>query len=337
MAIPPLLQNTTVFAKTEATPFTAEADPPAATNALLLFQEQAPIVDDVQVTSIEALKGSMTPSDDIIGRRKAQVRLETLLMSSGLNTLVPFADPLFKACGLARASSTDANWQKYTYTPRSTGFEPCTVWGYGDGLRDKAYGCLGGMSLQFNAGDMPRLSFTLEGVSVDQAALSTPSATIPTDYKQLVESLGFKFTGGSQAEYGATQGLTGVSISLDWNLITKERRDFNSPKGFKGVIARRRESRLRVRLECEDVLTDKNFQSYITAQLALSDANRDDITWTHGLVASTFKIEFNITAPQLVKAVRVVDDGQWMWDLEYKLRHGTAEGEFNMIFYEDMT
>lgn len=314
--------------------------PNPATDAQLISSGGGiPINQDTQTVDEDILRDSLTPGKILIGRTLNKITLQTYLMGRGVTGAgqgPPSWSPLLKACGFSLTAgyngSTSSSW---TFAPISKNFTACTIYTYMDGLLFKALGCLGTWKLDMEAGALPKLTFDMTGTFVQPTEAAMPAATMPNDIKEMVQSEGM--TIGS---FGDADGMVPISFNLDWATGIRERKSMNAAYGFKGTDINGRKPTLKVKIEAIDKLSGgnvRNFFDYVYSQSALADGSMDSISLVHGQLTSGARprIGINVAAPQLTKPPTQSDtDGGVMYDLDYRLRNTTAEGEFGMWIAE---
>jgi len=323
-----LTRKTLVLAKTEATPGTPESSlvaTGATPDTMLLFGSGAMFQLDTKMVKKEALRASLTPQKQLVGRRLYTVDPTTVLMSkaSGGATGYPWFRPLLKACGLAEASAgtvTSGSTGSWTYTPKSSSFDSATIWIYADGLLHKVGGALGTFSVDLMAGEAPDMTFNLTGtLAAEPAASAFPASPVyPTNTMKMVESLSLLL--GSYAPVCR-------SIKFTQGMGKTERGDVNSSNGFKGIHLPSRDGVLEIVIERDSDLATKNFYAIQKA------ATVETIGFTHG-ADSQSAIVFSATGPQLGPIREGDDGGIPTWTLTYYLQHGTDDGEWSWAFKE---
>jgi len=72
-----------------------------------------------------------------------------------MNGIAPPITPLLKACGYKNTGGV--------FTPRTTGFESCTMWVWEENILWKIAGCRGNADWNFKAGDPVSVAFNMQG------------------------------------------------------------------------------------------------------------------------------------------------------------------------------
>lgn len=325
-----LTRKALVLVKSESS-YGVDASPSAATDAILLDEGSGiPWQLDTKLVERQSLRESMTPGKILVGRQMSKLTLNTYLMGNGSATAAPKWAPLIKACGTSMSSGgTVGQSSSWMFVPVSSGFTGASIYTYLDGLLHKALGCYGSFAISMVHSGVADLKFMLDGSYVAPTEAAMPAATMPTDTKELVQNEAL--TIGS---YNSAAGLVPVSLDLDWGLERREIGDMTKAYGFGGLDIKLRRPTLKIRCCATDDLDAKNFFTYLTSPPA-TDGAMDNITLSHGSGAQT-KINITINAPQLVGVQYADMDGGRMYDLSYRLRNTTAEGEFKLEVVEKL-
>jgi hypothetical protein len=294
---------------------------------MLIYGDGAGVwsVDNTMIDKA-ALRASLTPTKQLVGRAKGMFKPATVAMSKG-SAGKPFFAPLLKACGHKETSGTVSSSSSWTYAPSDTGpssssadFQSCTAYVYSDGVLMKVNGILGTGSLSMQAGQAPDLTFDMQGTYNAPTSVALPSSPVyPSDTKVLVES--------ESLTIGAYNPIV-RSIKFDFGVGVVERADANSAYGFKGVHISSRAAKLEVVVEAENTLSSKDFFADLRAA-TVSNA----ITWTHA-TGSTSKIIFNVPTPQVTNVAVSQQDGIKLYTVSYMCQSTTDGGDYTIEFRE---
>lgn len=318
-------RKTLVLVKSETT-YGTDPTPSESTDTMLIYGDGAGVWSaDNTLIDKAALRASLTPTKQLVGRAKGMFKPATVLMSK--NPSKPFFAPLLKACGLKETSATVSSSSSWTYAPSDTGpsssaadFQSCTAYVYSDGVLCKVNGVLGTGSLSMQAGQAPDLTFDMQGIYNAPITASMPSpVTYPSDTKVLVES-----------ESLLIGSYTPIVRSLTFNFGTSvvERADANSAFGFKGVHISGRKATLEIVVEAENTLASKDFFAELRAA-TVSNA----ITWTHA-TGSTSKILFSVPTPQITNVAISQQDGIKLYTVSYECSSATDGADYSIEFRE---
>ena len=171
------LRNTAILAKIEGT-YGTDSTPTEAANALLVSNcSITPFVaNNVDRDLIRPYFGG---SEQLAGANYVELSFDVELQSSGAaGTGAAFA-PLLAACGFAETLSASIRAEYNLSTPVTPAV---TIYYFSDGVRHKALGCRGSVSIGMKVGERPLLSFKFTGLDGGVAA-STPSAMTITAWK----------------------------------------------------------------------------------------------------------------------------------------------------------
>lgn len=158
--------------KTEATYGTDAA--PGATNAML--------ASNVSVTPLEAetvardlIKPTMGADQVLHVGEHISITFSVENQSSGTAGTAPAFSPALRAAGMLETVEAGS----VAYTPRSDGFESCTVYFYMDSVLHKAMGVRGTFGFGYESKGLSRLNFTMLGLYAGPATdvMPTPDWT----------------------------------------------------------------------------------------------------------------------------------------------------------------
>lgn len=319
-------RKTLVLVKSETT-YGTDPTPSESTDTMLIYGDGAGVWSaDNSMIDKAALRASLTPTKQLVGRAKGMFKPATVLMSK-TSAGKPFFAPLLKACGLKETSATVSSSSSWTYAPSDTGpgsaageFQSCTAYVYSDGVLAKVNGILGTGSLSMQAGQAADLTFDMQGIYNAPTTTSMPASPVyPSDTKVLVES--------ESLLIGSYTPIV-RSLTFNFGVSVVERADANAAYGFKGVHISGRAATLEVVVEAENTLASKDFFALLRSA-SVSDA----ITWTHA-TGSTSKILFNVTAPQITNVAISQQDGIKLYTISYMCQSTSDGGEYTIEFRE---
>jgi len=165
-----------IFAKIEQT---YGVDPtPAGTDAILTSGLQRSLYEG-NVISRDNDRATLGAETTINTGPNVVIEFSVELAGSGTAGTAPAYDVLLRACGFE--PTVDAGVD-VTYTPRSSGFESCTIYYQRDGERQVATGCRGTVTFDFSIGGYPKMNFRLVGKYAKPSAQSDILADI-TDFE----------------------------------------------------------------------------------------------------------------------------------------------------------
>jgi len=319
-------RKTLVLVKSETT-YGTDPTPSASSDTMLIYGDGAGVwsADNTMIDKA-ALRASLTPSTQLVGRAKGMFKPATVLMSK-TSAARPFFAPLLKACGLKETSATVSSSSSWTYAPSDTGpssssgdYQSATAYVYSDGVLAKVNGILGTASLAMQAGQAADLTFDMQGTYNAPTTTATPSpVTYPSDTKVLVAS--------EALTIGAYTPIV-RSLTFNFGATVVERLNVNDAFGFKGVHISGRTATLEVVLEAENTLASKDFFALLRA-----GTTTDAVTWTHS-TGSTSKIIFTVATPQITSVAVSQQDGIKLYTVSYRCSSTTDGGDYTIEFRE---
>lgn len=122
--------------------------------------------------------GSIGKASPLYGGSLYSLQFTVELKGSGSAADVPPEfGPLLRACGCLE---TIVATTSVGYSPRSTGFESCTIHYYQDGIRTRLTGCRGTAVIRGTVGEVVQIEFNMIGrkTAGDPTDLATPSPTL---------------------------------------------------------------------------------------------------------------------------------------------------------------
>lgn len=167
-----LSRSTIVLAKLEVTYGT---DPtPAAANAILVSNPDVRTEGEMHVR--DYVRTSLSPIGHVVGKKKVTVTFETELKGSGYAGTAPETGVLFQCCGLKETVSASTS---VTYEPEPTAanVKSCTMYIYFEDMLHEVNGCRGTFSMNMEAGNFGKISWTFTGkyvAPVDGTAPASP-------------------------------------------------------------------------------------------------------------------------------------------------------------------
>jgi Phage tail tube protein len=220
----------------------------AGTDALLVLNPQlTPLDGDLLEREIIDSSFGRTRSR-IIAMRKMGLQFDVEAAGSGTAGTAPKYDPLLLACGF---NATIVSATSVTYAPISTTPDSCELYHNWDGNKHQGLGARGTFDLSFEAGQIPKFSFNMQGIyqAVTDTAFPSPTYTnqaAPVAFDSTntatvtVASLSacvsaFSLSLGNQVQFFDHAGCTKQVRITDRNVegsITIERPDALSTKDF---------------------------------------------------------------------------------------------------------
>ena len=147
-----LTQNNILLAKIEDT---YGSDPTPTTADDFVACANVKVNPNVTYNETAATDGSLSPRAGTLGKKYIEITFDHELQVNNSSATVPPCLPLLRACGYANSGGV--------LTPRTTGFESCTIWVYQEDIVWKVTGCRGNVAWNFTAGEPVKLSFTMQG------------------------------------------------------------------------------------------------------------------------------------------------------------------------------
>lgn len=142
-----------VLAKIES-PYGSDPTPTTAANFVAV--QNLRINRPSPYNETQATDGSLSPRAGTLGKKHIEVSFDHALQVNNAAPTVPPCDPLLKACGYTVTAGV--------YTPRSTGYESCTLYIYEHDILQHVHGVRGDVGFNLRAGEPAILSFTLQGL-----------------------------------------------------------------------------------------------------------------------------------------------------------------------------
>lgn len=220
-----LTRKALVYAKKETT-YGTDPTPDATNDAIIVFDlELTPEVD-----TLERIDRGLTLSrlKEIGGKRRVNVSFTCELVGSGsAGTAVKGIGALLQACGM---SETISGGVSVTYAFLDATFPSVTLYVYMDGIQFQVQGAVGNWEIVLNAGELPKIKFTLQGlfelptdvtfpsamtpVTTEPAALKNCTVTIES-YAAIFRSIVFRSnnTITERPNLGGTHGIAGFQIT----------------------------------------------------------------------------------------------------------------------------
>ena len=350
-----LTRKTIVGAKTETTSGTAATgfDYAATTGGTsnqtqLVYGDGAGVWQaDTTMVDMPSLTGTLSPQKQLAGRSLANVSLQTCLIQPSVTTedatnVVPFYDPLLKACGMSATTPTTPSWN-VVYTPESTMGESsdvvsATVEVYQGGtagttsIKTTATGCYMNADFNLTAGQAPTIQFTGQGRYVDPVTATAPTAAYPSDNKTLVESELLTIANADTPAVKLVPICRSLTFATGNSII--ERGDINSDEGLAGLMIISRAATLNLVIEAETDLPTAFTASNATGPFFGNMKSNDlhTISFTHKTTATITAI-FSFPTAQLTSVNMSDDGGIRVFNLSYALVGGSSgDDEYSITF-----
>ena len=170
------------------------------------------LVKNINVTPLQAdvvpreiIRPFLGSFDSLLAQTRVEISFEVELAASGTLGDAPKWGAVMRSCGM---QETVVAGTSVGYTPRSDGFESCTIYVYNDNVLHKLKGCRGSFAMSCEVGQIPTITFSLVGIYTDPSTVTPPSTTYtdqetPEIFKQGNTS-GFSLFGYS----GALQSIS---------------------------------------------------------------------------------------------------------------------------------
>jgi hypothetical protein len=240
----------------------------AGTDALLVLNPQLTPLDGdlLEREIIDSSFGRVRSR--IIAMRKMGLQFDVEAAGSGTAGTAPKFDPLLLACGL---NATIVSSTSVTYAPISTTPDSCELYHNWDGNKHAGLGARGTFDLAFEAGQIPRFSFTMQGIYQAPTDVAFPSPT----YTNQAAPVAFDSTNT------ATVTVAGLSACVSaFNLSMGNTVEFFDHAGCtKQVRITDRMVEGSITIERPDALSTKDFYALSLA------GTTGGISFTHGTVA----------------------------------------------------
>jgi len=268
------------------------------------------------VVSRELIRPYLGASQQILTNTRVECTFSVEMAGSGTAGTAPQYGKALKACGL---SETVASGTSVTYEPVSAAFSSVTIYYMIDGVRHKATGCRGTVSISAEVGSIPTLDFSFIGIynAPDDSALLTPS------YANQDDPLVFKngnVTGFQLLSYAGA--LQSFSFDLGNETVYRE-----LVGGTKEVLITDRAASGSVSIEAVLLGTKDYFASAVDDDAALGN-----LVFTHGTTAGN-KVQFTSSKVDIGDVSYGDSDGIAMLEIPYTCVPDSAAGaEFDLVY-----
>jgi hypothetical protein len=146
---------------------------PAATDAVLVSAlEVQPL--QLELKDRELILGYLGNSEMVVGQRLVSVSFDVEIAGSGTAGTAPKCSALMQACGFAETIVASTS---VSYSPVSASFKGVTLYFFADGVRHKVTGCRGTWSMALETGEIPKISFSFQGIFNAPTDETQPSPT----------------------------------------------------------------------------------------------------------------------------------------------------------------
>jgi hypothetical protein len=268
------------------------------------------------VVSRDLIRPYLGASQQILTNTRVECTFSVEMAGSGTAGTAPQYGKALKACGL---SETVASGTSVTYEPVSAAFSSVTIYYMIDGVRHKATGCRGTVSISAEVGSIPTLDFSFIGIynAPDDSALLTPS------YANQDDPLVFKngnVTGFQLLSYAGA--LQSFSFDLGNETVYRE-----LVGGTKEVLITDRAASGSVSIEAVLLGTKDYFASAVDDDAALGN-----LVFTHGTTAGN-KVQFTSSKVDIGDVSYGDSDGIAMLEIPYTCVPDSAAGaEFDLVY-----
>jgi hypothetical protein len=172
-----------LLAKIEST-YGTDPTPVAATDGVRVSERvwSTIAIEHVFLGQRNAAAGSLSPIAPA-ARKGRKVTMEIAWEARGTGaaysaSVLPEADPLFRACGTARTDDFTAGSEIITYAQADTGLESCTIYAYAGNKLFKVVGCRGSIRWPVEVGGLGIIRFSMEGIlTAAPTEVALPSVT----------------------------------------------------------------------------------------------------------------------------------------------------------------
>jgi hypothetical protein len=268
------------------------------------------------VVSRDLIRPYLGASQQILTNTRVECTFSVEMAGSGTAGTAPQYGKALKACGL---SETVASGTSVTYEPVSAAFSSVTIYYMIDGVRHKATGCRGTVSISAEVGSIPTLDFSFTGIynAPDDSALLTPT------YANQDDPLVFKngnVTGFQLLSYSGA--LQSFSFDLGNSTVYRE-----LVGGTKEVLITDRAATGSVSIEAVTMATKDYFASAVDDDAALGN-----LVFTHGTTAGN-KVQFTSSKVDIGDVSYGDSDGIAMLEIPYTCVPDSAAGaEFDLVY-----
>ena len=268
------------------------------------------------VVSRDLIRPYLGASQQLLANTKVECTFSVEMAGSGTAGTAPQYGKALKACGL---SETVASGTSVSYEPVSAAFSSITIHYMIDGIRHKATGCRGTVSISAEVGSIPTLDFSFTGIynAPDDSALLTPT------YANQDDPLVFKngnVTGFQLLSYSGA--LQSFSFDLGNSTVYRE-----LVGGTKEVLITDRAASGSVSIEAVLLATKDFFASAVDDDAALGN-----LTFTHGTVAGN-RVQFTSGKVDIGDVSYGDADGIAMLEIPYTcVPDSAANAEFDLVY-----
>jgi hypothetical protein len=303
-------KKTTLYAKIESTSGT-DSTPTAAANAIMAYDVDLSIKADMK----ERYPGNADRSAyaEVRGKTVYELKFRIDLKGSGTAGTAPRWGCLLKACDSLETIAGGPS--SVTYTPALTS-TTCTIWVNIDGILHKLVGCAGEAELVLDAGTIPAINFTFQGV---YSGLPTDAAVEAMTYDSTVPVI----VKGTTTTLGLYAGIIEKFGMKTGNTIA-ERTSMNAADGVLSFIVTERKPTWSMIFEMVLMATSSaNMLSYFHSGTAKA------LSFVLGATAGNIT---TITAPAcIIRAPKIGDrEGLRTWELEGQLARSSGNDEWSI-------
>jgi len=240
----------------------------AGTDALLVLNPQLTPLDGdlLEREIIDSSFGRVRSR--IIAMRKMGLQFDVEAAGSGTAGTAPKYDPLLLSCGF---NSTIVASTSVTYAPISTTPDSCELYHNWDGNKHQGLGARGTFDLSFEAGQIPRFSFSMQGIYQAPTDVAFPSPS----YSNQAAPVAFDSTNTATVTVaGLSACVSAFAVSVN-NTVEF----FDHAGCTKQVRITDRMVEGTITIERPDALSTKDFYALAIA------GTTGGISFTHGTVA----------------------------------------------------
>jgi len=212
-----LMRKMLLLARIESVAGT-DSVPTAAAHAMLVRSTQPELITAEYVDRAN-IKPYFGNNSQLAAGIHREITFEMEIAGAGTAGGTPAFDCLLRACAFAASTPSGSPGEKQ-YRPVSDSIETVTLYAYLDGIRWKMLGCVGNVSMAFNAKGIPVFSFRFVGEYQAGADVALPTDADYTDFVAPV-TVGKVWT-PTFSIHGNSACMSSLSIDLANNAIYRD-------------------------------------------------------------------------------------------------------------------
>lgn len=309
-------RNQVLLVKIEATKGT-DAEPTAADNAVLCAVVN-PTVDGQSLEN-PVVRNSISAAPEKFINKKMTFQIQLPLKGSGTAGVAPEFGSLLQGCGLGETVTSTTGSEKVEYSPVSSdsAMKTDTIYLYKDGILFKGLGCAGNFSSTNRAGELPMLTFDMEGKFGGVTDSSNPASPVYDETEPIeVKSYGFKF------------GTWGSGVIREFNFETgntvNTRSNINAADGIESSGISARDPRYSATVEAVPEATHPFWGNYISRDTSA-------LEFKHGTTSGNI-VEFSAPKANYAAPTSNSEDGIFMYSVGGQLLEDSGNDNFKLTF-----